>query len=134
MQSDASLTLGRSDKGPRPPPGENKAKADFKLSGKLSEEQRTTESGVILKFVEPGDARKPVKKWLLYVFKNDVSLDPVYLRKSANLLGRDRAIADIPLDHPSCSSQHAVIQFRAVPVPTEVGEEPRKVIKYGFCA
>ena len=26
--------------------------------------------------------------------------------------GRERRVADIPLDHPSCSSQHAVLQFR----------------------
>ena len=28
------------------------------------------------------------------------------------LLGRERRVADIPLDHPSCSSQHCVLQFR----------------------
>ena len=28
------------------------------------------------------------------------------------LFGRDRHIADIPTDHPSCSGQHAVIQVR----------------------
>ena len=31
-------------------------------------------------------------------------------RQSAYLVGRDKAIVDIPLDHPSCSKQHAVIQ------------------------
>jgi pSer/pThr/pTyr-binding forkhead associated (FHA) protein len=31
-------------------------------------------------------------------------------RQSAYLIGRDRAIADISIDHPSCSKQHAVIQ------------------------
>lgn len=31
-------------------------------------------------------------------------------RQSAYLIGRDRTVVDIPLDHPSCSKQHAVIQ------------------------
>ena len=31
-------------------------------------------------------------------------------RQSAYLIGRDRTVADIPLEHPSCSKQHAVIQ------------------------
>lgn len=36
-------------------------------------------------------------------------------RQSAYLCGRNTDIADIPLLHPSCSSQHAVLQFRALP-------------------
>jgi len=39
-------------------PDPDREKASFQLSGKLSEEQRTTESGKILKFVEPPDAKK----------------------------------------------------------------------------
>lgn len=35
-------------------------------------------------------------------------------RQSAYLIGKDRKIADIPVDHPSCSRQHAVLQYRAV--------------------
>lgn len=35
-------------------------------------------------------------------------------RQSAYLLGRHRRIADIPIDHPSCSKQHAVFQYRSV--------------------
>ena len=35
-------------------------------------------------------------------------------RQSGYLLGRDRKVADIPVDHPSCSKQHAVLQFRSV--------------------
>lgn len=31
-------------------------------------------------------------------------------RQSAYLVGRDRLVADIAIDHPSCSKQHAVFQ------------------------
>lgn len=30
------------------------------------------------------------------------------------MIGRDRKIADFPIDHPSCSKQHAVIQYRSL--------------------
>ncbi|CAM9766531.1 unnamed protein product, partial [Choristocarpus tenellus] len=33
-------------------------------------------------------------------------------RQSAYLVGRERRVADIVVDHPSCSKQHAVIQYR----------------------
>ncbi|QQP53685.1 Uncharacterized protein FKW44_006244, partial [Caligus rogercresseyi] len=33
-------------------------------------------------------------------------------RQSAFLMGRDRKVADIPIDHPSCSKQHAAFQYR----------------------
>ncbi|KAI9329285.1 SMAD/FHA domain-containing protein, partial [Obelidium mucronatum] len=35
-------------------------------------------------------------------------------RQSAYLFGRDRLVADIPVDHPSISKQHAVLQYRFV--------------------
>jgi len=41
------------------------------------------------------------------------------------LLGRDRKVADIPLDHLSCSKQHAVLQFRTVNVSDEEGNTKR---------
>jgi smad nuclear-interacting protein 1 len=47
----------------------DKAKPDFGLSGKLSEEQRTTSNGVVLKFTEPVDAKRPNKNWKLFPFK-----------------------------------------------------------------
>ncbi|ESQ29748.1 hypothetical protein EUTSA_v10024125mg [Eutrema salsugineum] len=41
--------------------------------------------------------------------------EPLQLhRQSCYLFGRERRIADIPTDHPSCSKQHAVIQYREV--------------------
>jgi smad nuclear-interacting protein 1 len=30
------------------------------------------------------------------------------------LVGRDEKVCDLPVAHPSCSKQHAVIQFRQV--------------------
>ena len=57
-------------------------------------------------------AKKPSIRWRFYVFKNGEPIDdPLYIhRQSCYLLGRDRKIADLPVDHPSCSKQHAVLQ------------------------
>ena len=39
--------------------------------------------------------------------------DPLYIhRQSCYLVGRERRVVDIPSDHPSCSKQHACLQFR----------------------
>ncbi|KAK6132896.1 hypothetical protein DH2020_033376 [Rehmannia glutinosa] len=73
-------------------------------------------SGVTLLFNEPPDARKPDIRWRLYVFKGgEVLNEPLYVhRQSCYLFGRERRVADIPTDHPSCSKQHAVLQYRLV--------------------
>lgn len=39
-------------------------------------------------------------------------LAPDRCRSSCYLFGRERRVADVPTDHPSCSKQHAVLQFR----------------------
>ena len=63
-------------------------------------------NGVNMKYGEPPDATKPTKHWRLYVFKGKEAIDPYHIhRQSMYLLGRERRVADIPLDHPSCSSQ-----------------------------
>jgi len=68
--------------------------------------------GVVLKWTEPDDARKPEKGWRLYVFKEGELKDTLHLhRQSAYLVGR-HDVADLKVEHPSCSKQHAVIQFR----------------------
>ena len=41
--------------------------------------------------------------------------------KTCFLFGKDPRVADFRLDNPSCSSQHAVIQFRSVAIPLEDG-------------
>lgn len=87
---------------------------NFGLSGALAKDTNTFK-GVVIKYNEPPEAHKPDQRWFLYPFKGDQSLEPIPIyRQSAFLLGRDRTITDIPIDHPSCSKQHAVIQFRKV--------------------
>lgn len=93
------------------PPVE-KEKPNFELSGALTEDTNTFR-GVVIKYNEPPEARIPKRRWRLYPFKNDEALPVMYIhRQSAYLLGRQRRIADIPIDHPSCSKQHAVFQYR----------------------
>ena len=78
---------------------------NFGLSGNLLADTNTF-NGVVVKYSEPPEARKPKTKWRLYVFKGSEELPILYVhRQSAFLLGRDREVADIPLDHPSCSKQ-----------------------------
>ena len=86
---------------------------------------------VLLKWSEPPEARVPTLNWRLHVFKGDEQQDkPLHIhRQSAFLFGRDRRVADIPVDHPSCSSQHAVLQYRMVDIPGKDGEGPKRVIK-----
>lgn len=113
----------------RPKPQE-KEKPNFGLSGKLTEDTNTV-NGVVIKYAEPDDAMKPKRRWRLYQFKGEKSLPTLYIhRQSAFLMGRDRKIADIPLDHPSCSKQHAALQYRLVPYAREDGSQGRRVRPY----
>ncbi|KAJ3615906.1 hypothetical protein Zmor_012205 [Zophobas morio] len=89
-----------------------KKKPNFELSGALTQETNTYR-GIVLKYSEPEEARMPSKRWRLYVFKGDQNLNILHIhRQSVFLMGRERRVADIPLDHPSCSGQHAAIQYR----------------------
>ncbi|KAJ3373360.1 hypothetical protein GGF31_000793 [Allomyces arbusculus] len=95
------------------------AKPNFGLSGKLAQEQLKTASGAVLKAAEPADAHVPREgdvKYALLVFKGSECLDTIYVSsQSRYLIGRDRTVVDLPVDHPSCSKQHAVLQYRIVP-------------------
>ncbi len=115
-----------------PSPRTKKYKPNFGASGLLAAETNTVKSvdgknSTVLKYNEPPEARKPILGWRLYVFKGDEqqgpfarSLSLVWFlrtpdllhvhRQSAYLFGRDRLVADIFVDHPSCSKQHAAIQ------------------------
>ncbi|CAI2163971.1 1126_t:CDS:2 [Funneliformis geosporum] len=106
-------------------------KPNFELSGKLVAETNSY-NGVVLKYFEPPEARKPTKRWRLYVFKGDKEIDILHIhRQSAYLFGRERKVADIPIDHPSCSSQHAVLQFRqASTTNNESGEKFSEIKPY----
>ncbi|XP_026409533.1 FHA domain-containing protein DDL-like [Papaver somniferum] len=108
-----------------------KQKPSFELSGKLAEETNRVK-GVTLLFTEPSDARIPDVRWRLYVFKGgEVLNDPLYIhRKTCYLFGRERRVADIPTDHPSCSKQHAVIQYRLVEKEQPDGMLKKKVSPY----
>ncbi|KAH9028357.1 SMAD/FHA domain-containing protein [Lactarius pseudohatsudake] len=97
------------------PPPEDKAKPNFAPSGLLAAATNTVKNAdgtsTLLKYNEPPEARKPLVGWRLYVFKGEEQLELLHIqRQSAYLIGRDRTVADIPLEHPSCSKQHAVIQ------------------------
>jgi smad nuclear-interacting protein 1 len=105
-----------------------KQQPNFGLSGKLAAETNTV-NGVQLKYNEPPEAAKPKQKWRLYVFKGDEQIDLLHIhRQSSYLIGRDRLIVDIPVDHPSCSKQHAVIQYRTVTHQDDNGKTV-KVVK-----
>ena len=68
-----------------------------------------------VRYSEPEEARKPKRRWRFYVFKGQEQMPVMHLhRQSAYLIGKDRKIADIPVDHPSCSRQHAVLQYRFI--------------------
>ncbi|CAL1531638.1 unnamed protein product [Lymnaea stagnalis] len=109
---------------------EDKQKPNFKLSGKLTEDTNTFR-GVVIKYNEPPEAMKPKRRWRLYPFKGEEALPVLHIhRQSAYLLGRDRKIADIPVDHPSCSKQQAVLQFRAMPYTRPDGTPGRRVRPY----
>ena len=107
---------------------------NFELSGKLYEEKMTV-NGVVLKYAEPADAAVPLTRWRIFVFKPD-SKDPVetlYLhRQSKYLFGRDKRVADIAVEHLSCSSQHAVIQFRKREIPSLLADEPSTFVVKPF--
>lgn len=111
---------------------ENKAKPNFDNSGLLAAATKTVKNtdgtSTVLKYHEPPEARKPVLGWRLYVFKGSEQVDLLHIhRQSAYLIGRDRAVADISIDHPSCSKQHAVIQHRSVQEKDEFGGVKNKI-------
>ncbi len=65
----------------------------------------------------PADARKPDRKWRLYVFvpgQDDPQIIHIH-RQTGILFGKDKAVCDIPVENPTCSKQHAVIHFRVNP-------------------
>ncbi|KIK03337.1 hypothetical protein K443DRAFT_676822 [Laccaria amethystina LaAM-08-1] len=114
-------------KSPGDEPPVDMAKPNFAPSGLLAAETNTVKAvdgtSTVLKYNEPPEARKPVLGWRLYVFRGSEQLELLHIhRQSAYLIGRDRLVADIAIDHPSCSKQHAVIQYRYVQEKDEFGD------------
>ncbi|XP_074832460.1 smad nuclear-interacting protein 1 [Carettochelys insculpta] len=127
---DETLDLGKTNSENKVKEPTTKEKPSFELSGALLEDSNTFR-GVVIKYSEPPEARIPKKRWRLYPFKNDEVLPVMYIhRQSAYLLGRHRRIADIPIDHPSCSKQHAVFQYRLVEYTRADGTVGRRVKPY----
>lgn len=112
---DGSAVAG-DDEEEKPPP---EHKPNFGLSGALTKDEGgggNVYKGVVLKFREPPEARSPNTQWRFYLFKGKDLVETLHISKqSAYLLGRNTDIADIAMAHPSLSSQHAVLQYRALP-------------------
>lgn len=147
-----SQALGKRSRAPLAPQGEafneengalekapdvEKQQPNFSNTGKLAAETNTvTGTNIVLKYNEPPEARKPPSKdaWRLYVFKGSEVLETVELGgRSCWLVGRERMVVDFPVDHPSCSKQHAVVQFRHVVKTNEFGDRDGRVRSVDHC-
>jgi smad nuclear-interacting protein 1 len=110
----------------------DRQKPNFKTTGLLARDANKVEGTKIsLKYHEPPEARKPPPSapWRLFIFKGADTLGTLELHtQSCWLLGRAKEVADIPLEHPSSSSQHAAIQFRYIQktVEDEYGVRTKK--------
>jgi smad nuclear-interacting protein 1 len=114
-----------------------KQKANFGNTGRLAEASNTVEASggqsIVLKYHEPPEARKAAPKdaWRMYVFKGSEIVDTVELaEQSCWLFGREAAVVDFLVEHPSCSKQHAVVQFRYIEKRNEYGDKKGKVKPY----
>ncbi|XP_037935534.1 smad nuclear-interacting protein 1 [Teleopsis dalmanni] len=107
-----------------------KEKPNFGLSGALTEDANKV-NGTVIKYAEPPEARKPKRMWRLYPFKGETALPTLHIhRQSCFLVGRDRKVVDLAVDHPSCSKQHAALQYRLVPFEREDGTNGKRVRLY----
>lgn len=107
-----------------------KEKPNFGLSGALTEDTNKV-NGVVVKYSEPPEARKPKRLWRLYPFKGETALPTLHIhRQSCFLVGRDRKVVDLAVDHPSCSKQHAALQYRLVPFERDDGSTGKRVRLY----
>ncbi|RAH81345.1 SMAD/FHA domain-containing protein [Aspergillus japonicus CBS 114.51] len=142
QQSAYTTDLNPSDAQPPGAAEIEKEKPNFGTTGRLAAESNTVTvpggggngaTTVVLKYHEPPEARKPPAKdsWRLYVFKGQDLLEMVELNvRSCWLVGREHLVVDFPLEHPSCSKQHAAIQFRFVEKKNEYGDRIGRVKPY----
>lgn len=117
-----------------PPAPADKQKPNYAPTGKLAAETNTVaHTSIVLKYHEPPEARKPAASaaWRLYVFKGASTLATVELAtRSCWLFGRESSVVDFPIEHPSCSKQHAVLQFRHGERKNEDGDVEAAVRPY----
>jgi smad nuclear-interacting protein 1 len=120
-----------------PPPPTNvveKQQPNFGRSGKLAADTNTVAgTEIVLKYHEPAEARlpPPSRDWRMYEFKGKDTLSTTELSsRSCWLVGRESAVVDFLVQHPSCSAQHAVLQFRFVEKSNEFGERIGRVKLY----
>ena len=95
----------------------DKERANFKTTGLLAEDEGETYKGRKIKWNVPDDMKEPKRRWTMLTFKNGAPMEGSDSlleldRSPAYMFGRDSAIVDIPVHHPSISMQHAVIVFR----------------------
>lgn len=114
-----------------------KQKPNFAPSGLLAAASKSVAqadgTSIVLKYHEPPEARKPPSKdvWKLFVFKGSDIVDTIEVSlKTCWLVGREQAIVDMLAEHPSISSQHAVIQFRYVEKTNQYGDKIGRVRPY----
>ncbi|KAM1025368.1 hypothetical protein ACFX13_039248 [Malus domestica] len=74
---------------------------NFNLSRSLAVTDRY--QSITLLYTEPADSHKPDVRTLLRIASSKI-----------HVFGRETRVADIPTFHPSCSKQHAIVQFRRV--------------------
>ena len=63
----------------------DKEAPNFEVSGKLLEDTNTF-NGVLVKYSEPPEARKPKRRWRFYVFKGDESLPTLHIHRQSAFL------------------------------------------------
>jgi smad nuclear-interacting protein 1 len=114
-----------------------KQKPNYSATGRLAAESNTIKSAdgqaIVLKYHEPPEARKPPSSqpWRMYVFKGSEIMDTIELsQRSCWLFGREAAVVDFLVEHPSCSKQQAVVQFRYMEKRNEFGDKAGKVRPY----
>lgn len=86
---------------------------------------------VNLNWTKSLEAAKPNQQWMFYVFEDNklIGTQPLH-HQSAYLIGRNKRVADIVVDHPLCSEQHAVVQFRKLKHRGQDGVFVEKVLPY----
>ena len=95
-----------------------KERPNYECTGVLKTDEALTVKGRVMKWVEPHDMKASERKWVFYVLREgkpmesaDASVD---IKAAASMFGRDAGVCQLPLNHPSISSQHAVLVFRAI--------------------